>query len=238
MGNPVPYPSKAQVLSCYAVTFQVKPTSFHLVVLYIRFLCFSRLTCELFAEQFATSLLAITHDIFLSFDSSPFLETRGVFSDVSKAFDRVWHDGLLFRLKQNGVSGNLLGLIKSFLSDRVTLNGITSDWACTRADVLQGSILGSHFFLIYINDLANDLKSNLKSFADDTSLFSIVSGQLETAYILNKDLDKIRGWALSSGTSQPNKKSSVFSKKPLGNLFILISTLTYLWLKKCQPKSI
>ena len=75
-------------------------------------------------------LLAITHEIFLSFDSSPSLETRGAFLDISKAFDRVWHDGLLFKLKQNGVSGNLLGFIKIFLTDRVqrvTLNGKTSD---------------------------------------------------------------------------------------------------------------
>ena len=93
-------------------------------------------------------LLATTDDIFLSFDSSPSLETRGVFLDISKAFDRVWHDGLLFKLKQNGVSGNLLGLIKSFLSDRVqrvTLNGKTSDWECIRAGVPQGSILGPLF---------------------------------------------------------------------------------------------
>ena len=129
-------------------------------------------------------LLAITHDIFLSFDSSPSLETRGVFLDISKAFDRVWHDGLLFKLKQNGVSGNLLGLIKRFLIDRVqrvTLNGKTSDWECMRAGVPQGSILGPLFFLIYVNDLATDLKSNVKLFADDTSLFSIISDPLQTA---------------------------------------------------------
>ena len=139
-------------------------------------------------------LLAITHDIYLSFDSSLSLETRGVFLDISKFFDRVWHDGLLFKLKQNGVSGNLLGLIKRFLIDRVqrvTLNGKTSDWECMRAGVPQGSILGPLFFLIYVNDLATDLKSNVKLFADDTSLFSIVSDPLETTNILNKDLHKV-----------------------------------------------
>ena len=117
---------------------------------------------------------------------------------MSKALGRVWHDSLLFKLKQNGVNENLLGLIKSFLSDRVhrvTLNGKASDWERTRASVPQGSILGSLFFLIYINDLATDLKSNVKLFADDTSLFSIVSDPLETANILNEDLDKIRRWA-------------------------------------------
>ena len=70
-------------------------------------------------------LLAITYETFFSFDSSPSLETRGVFLDISKAFNRVWHDGLLFKLKQNGVNGNLLGLIKSFLSDMIQR---VTDW--------------------------------------------------------------------------------------------------------------
>ena len=94
-------------------------------------------------------LLAITLDIFLSFDSNPSLETRGLFFDISKALDIVWHDGLLFKLKQNRVSGNLIRLIKSFLSDRVQRvfhNGKTSDWERTRAGVPQGSILGELFF--------------------------------------------------------------------------------------------
>ena len=121
------------------------------------------------------------------------MTTRQAFLDISIAFNRVWHDGLLFKLKQNGVSGNLLGLIKSFLSDRVqrvTLNGKTSDWECIRAGVPQGSILEPLFFLIYINDLATDLKSNVKLFANDTSFFSVVSDLLETANILNEDLGK------------------------------------------------
>ena len=143
-------------------------------------------------------MLAITHDVYLSFDSSLSLETREVFLDISKAFDRIWHDGLLSKLKQNGVSGNLLGLIKSFLIDRVqrvTPNKKTSDWECIRVGLPEGSILGHLFYLMYINDLATDLKSNIKLFADDTSLLSIVSYPLETENILNQDLHKIRRWA-------------------------------------------
>ena len=54
-------------------------------------------------------LLCITHDIYQSLDDG--LETKGVFLDISKAFDKVWHEGLLFKLKQNGISGNLLNII-------------------------------------------------------------------------------------------------------------------------------
>ena len=76
-----------------------------------------------------------------------------MFLDISKAFDRVWHNGLLFKLKQNGVNENLVQLIKSFLSgrfQRVLLNGQTSDWETAQAVVPQGSMLGLLFFLIYI----------------------------------------------------------------------------------------
>ena len=114
-----------------------------------------------------------------------------MFLDISKAFDRVWHDGLLFKLEKNGVSGNLFQLIKSFLSgrfQRVLLNGQTSDWETIQAGVPQGSILGPLFFLIYINDLTDNLNCNVKLFADDTTLYDI----LETANVLNNDSRKIR----------------------------------------------
>ena len=120
-----------------------------------------------------------------------------MFLDISKAFDRVWHDGLLFKLEKNGVSGNLFQLIKSFLSgrfQRVLLNGQTSDWETIQAGVPQGSILGPLFFLIYINDLTDNLNSNVKLFADDTSLLSEICDSLETANVLKNDLRKIREW--------------------------------------------
>ena len=104
----------------------------------------------------------------------------------------------MFKLKQNSVSGNLLGLIKGFLSDKVQRNtpdGKISDWEGIQGGVPQGSILGPLVFLILINDLAAGLKSNVKLFADDTSLSSIVFDPLETAKILNNDLDKNRDWA-------------------------------------------
>ena len=127
------------------------------------------------------------------------MQVRGVFLDISKAFDRVWHEGLLFKLRQNGISGELITLIKDFLScrkQRVVLNGQHSSWADVKAGVPQGSILGPLLFLIYINDLPNGLNSNAKLFADDTSLFSVVHNITDSANLLNSDLSKINEWVL------------------------------------------
>ena len=95
-----------------------------------------------------SQLLCITHDIYQSLDDG--LETRAVFLDISKAFDKVWHEALLFKLKQNDISGNLLNVITNFLyqrKQRVVLNGQHSCWTNVKAGVPQGSILGPLFIL-------------------------------------------------------------------------------------------
>ena len=85
-------------------------------------------------------------------------EVRSVFLDISKDFRKVWHEGLLLKLKLNGISGNLLKIMEDFLANRyqgVVLNGQVSKWAAVDERVPQGSILGTLLFLIYINDLSN-----------------------------------------------------------------------------------
>ena len=76
-------------------------------------------------------LLSIIHEIQTAFDNNPTVDVRGVFLDISKAFDKVWHDGLVFKLKSYGVEGELLSLLKNYLQNReqrVVLNGQTSGW--------------------------------------------------------------------------------------------------------------
>ena len=106
----------------------------------------------------------------------------------------VWHKGLTYKLHQYGFTGNLLTLLTASLSKRkqkVVLNGPYSSWADTKAGVPQGSILGLLLFLVYINDLTENLHSNQKLFADDTSLSSPVTDEALSNSHLNDDLSKI-----------------------------------------------
>ena len=119
------------------------------------------------------------------------------FLDIFKAFDKVWHDGLIFKLKQNGISGSLFKLLANYLNNRkhrVVLNGSCSDYSEIESGVPQGSVLGPLLFLIYINDLERNIKSNINFFADDTMLFSIVKDPVISGDDLNHDLDIIHQW--------------------------------------------
>ncbi len=111
----------------------------------------------------------------LVFNETHSRETRA-FLDFSKAFDKVWHEGLLYKLECNVISGNHLKRIRNFLSNRnqrVLFNGKNSEWADISAGVPHGSVLGPLFFLIYINDLVDGVTCDVKLFADDTSLFQL-----------------------------------------------------------------
>ena len=129
--------------------------------------------------------------------------TQAVALDISKAFDRVWHAGLLHKLKSYGISGQIFGLISSFLSNRqlrVVLDEKSSQEYPVNAGVPQGSILGPTLFLLYINDLLDDIICNIAIYADDTTLYSKcfqasdLWQQLELASELESDLRDTVDW--------------------------------------------
>ena len=101
--------------------------------------------------------------------------TQAVALDISEAFDRVWHAGLLHKLMSYRISGQIFGLVSSFLSNRhlrVVLDGKSSQEYPINAGAPQGSILGPTLFLIYINDLPDDVICDIAIYADDTTLYS------------------------------------------------------------------
>ena len=146
----------------------------------------------------ADLLTAVSNRIARDFNRSGAIQAVAL--DISKAFGRVWHAGLLHKLKSYGISVQIFGLISSFLSNRrlpVVLNGKSSQEYPVKAGVPQRSILGRKLFLLYINDLLDDVICNIAIYADDTTLYSKCDQasdlwqQLELASELESDLQDI-----------------------------------------------
>ena len=128
---------------------------------------------------------------------------RAVALDISKAFNSVWHAGLLHKPRSYGISCQIFGLISSFLSNRqlrIVLDGKSSQEYAVNAGVLQGSILGPTLFLLYINYLPDDVICDIGIYADDITLYSkcdqasVLWQQLECASQLESDLEDTAGW--------------------------------------------
>ena len=137
----------------------------------------SRFKC---GDSCINHLSSATHGIYKSLDEG--YETKSVFLDISKDFGKVWHECLLHKLKENGMSGQLLNIVTDFSYQRKQRdNGQYSSWAAIEAGVPQGSMLEPLFFLIHISDLSDDLASNAEFFVDDTSLFSVVENVTKSA---------------------------------------------------------
>lgn len=141
-------------------------------------------------------LIDIYHHICQSFDAKQF--SCMVFCDISKAFDRVWHKGLIFKLKENGIDGQMLNWISDYLSNRkqrVVLQTASSTLQSISAGVPQGSVLGPLFFLVYVNDITDALLSLTRLYADDSSLYCSASNMQDIEGLLNHDLHQISIWA-------------------------------------------
>ena len=142
-------------------------------------------------DSTVNQLLKIVHQIYQDINNGK--DTCLVFLDVSKAFDKVWHKGLLFKLRQLGIAGTLYDWIEHYLtgrSQKVVINGISSSLRNLQTGVPQGSILGPLLFLIYINDIINDLQCNVNLFADDTSIQKCLDSH-DGFKVINDDLLKL-----------------------------------------------
>ena len=121
-----------------------------------------------------------------------------IYCDVKKAFEKVWHKGLIFKLKQLGITGPLLSWFDDYLNNRyqrVCIRGQYSSWRIIPAGVPQGSVLGPLLFMVYINDLVMNINCNIKLYADDTTLYVTTNDLNNSSVMLNKDLQSINSWA-------------------------------------------
>ena len=149
--------------------------------------------CE--GKSCLTNLIEALEDITSMVDDG--MPVDGVFLDFKKAFDKVSHERLLYKLHQMGIQGTLLQWIDNFLSDRsqrVKVNSSYSTWKSVTSGVPQGSVLGPILFIAYINDFPLLLKSYCKMFADDAKLYGKAENDADNESIQH-DLNRYVTWA-------------------------------------------
>ena len=120
-------------------------------------------------------------------------EIRFVFFYLSKTLDKVWHEGLIFKLSHGGINGKLLEWLLNYLSNRrqkVILPGGQSNAQYINVGVPQRPILGPLLFLVFINDFVENIESAINLFADDTSLSLIIRNPNDAGQILQRDIEK------------------------------------------------
>ena len=149
-----------------------------------------------------TQLLDIYHHIISALDGGK--DMRFLFLDMSAAFDKVWHTGLLAKLDKHGIHRKLLKWIKDYLSDRkqrVVIEGKNSEYIKLTSGVPQGSILGPLLFLVYINDMPRNISTNIRLYADDSTLFIDYAKNKENddAQVatrrMQEDIHRVEDWA-------------------------------------------
>ena len=143
----------------------------------------------------ATNLLTFLETVTAYIDEKSNVDA--IYLDLAKAFDKVPHQRLILKLKAHGIDGLVCNWIKAWLTDRqqrVCLDGFYSRWSQVWSDVPQRSVLGLVLFLIFINDLDDELTSDVLKFADDTKIYHPVNSETEGGS-LQQDLVTVSNWA-------------------------------------------
>ena len=141
-----------------------------------------------------SQIIGLVHDLTSNMDKN--YQTDMIVLDFAKAFDKVSHPRLLHKLEHYGIHGNNKNWIKSFLNNRtqaVALENTISDNVDVASGVPQGSVLGPVLFLIYINDITNNITSNIRLFADDCTIYRQIRTK-EDQVLLQNDLNKLIKW--------------------------------------------
>ena len=158
------------------------------------------------ARSTETQLILTIHDLAKNLDNH--IITDLAILDFSKAFDVVPHERLLTKLDHYGIRGKTKHWIRSFLTQRhqrVTINGTSSSWEKVLSGVPQGTVLGPHLFLLFINDLSEVTNSTIRLFADDCLVYRGIKGP-EDETLLQQDLDNLIKWTEKWGMRFNTKK--------------------------------
>jgi hypothetical protein len=113
---------------------------------------------------------------------------------VLKAFDKVWHEGLIFKLRQCGIAATLMSLLENYLSDRsqrVVLNGKISSSQSISARVARGYITGPSLFSIWANDVKYYIRSSIKLFADDRTFLKEIDSPVNYFHKIDNDIETL-----------------------------------------------
>lgn len=176
-----------------------------------------------------TQLIQTVHDIAGSLDNRTPLDM--IIMDFSKAFDTVPHNRLLYKLHNYGITGNIHTWISNFLTQRrqrVVVNGDHSKWVHVRSGVPQGTVLGPLLFLIYLNDLPNNITSEMRLFADDCVIYRLIKCAQDIIN-LQHDLNQLslwqQKWQMHFNVSKCFVIKFTHAKKPTTHTYQLGNTI-------------
>ena len=157
------------------------------------------------------------------------IHTDVIYLDMAKAFDKVPHEKLLYKLEMVGVRDPLLAWLRSYLASRrhrTVIDGFASDWRYVPSGVPQGSIIGPLLFLVFINDIADDISTDtsIPLYADDAKCYRKLLDPADQA-ILQSDLNTIVDWSelwrMSYNASKCKHLSLTKKQKPLETTYFL-----------------